>query len=325
VRSVRFPSAFAAALGAHTAVALALVLVPQARATVAIAPSVPGELFIVTEESPPPVAVPVKGAAVPEPPLPGARSRKDARPAAASREPMTATVDVPLEPAIPPPADGYGRLPAPGAPIDLGIGAYWKSVALGPAVAEAPAVASAEPPPPSIEQILRDPLEARDHELGLGAGGPLVAAAREAASLAFAPDTGTATFDIESDAEGRVMSATIVSVGGDAQAWGDVARQLVSLMSSKRLHVPHGAHGFRARLRISADRTLPAGEKTSSTVGAVPDDVAGGDTSCVGEGIHRKCTAGSPVGMTGSWGDLSNLGARATRIIRAQIVSERTF
>jgi len=108
---------------------------------VAIAPSVPDELFILTEESPQPVAVPVKATAVPEPLLSGARSRKEAQPAAASLEPMTATVDAPLEAATAPaPANSYGRLPAPSAPIDLGIGGYWKSVALGPAVQEAPAL-----------------------------------------------------------------------------------------------------------------------------------------------------------------------------------------
>ena len=305
MRPLRFPTAFAAALGAHTAVALALALAPRAHAASAIARPLPQELVIETEELTPPAPAPSTPAAASEHAHPSARSLDAAR---ASREPINATLgDVPAqaEP-VPPPTEGYGRAPAPSASIDLGIGAYWKSVAMGAPVAEEPPpVASAEPPRPSIDQMLRDSLEARDHELGLGSAGPLVSAAHDAASLAFAPDTGGATFEVVSDAEGRVTSANIVSVSADGPAWSDVARELVSLMSSKRLHVPRGAHGYRARLRITAERALPAGSKTTSAVGAVPDDIPGGEKSCEGEGMHRKCTKGSPIGATGTWGDLS--------------------
>jgi hypothetical protein len=144
---------------------------------------------------------------------------------------------------------------------------------------------------------LRDPLDAHDHALGLWRAGPLTSAAHEAASSPDAPDEGMATYDVESDAQGHVTSVTLVSLGAGASGWSSVGRELLGLLTSKTLRVPPGAHGVRARLQITAKRTLPAGE-------------------------HREY--GSPSGV-GTWGDLSNIAQIRTRVVHAQILNEATF
>jgi hypothetical protein len=327
VRTLQFPSAFVAALCAHGAIALLLALVVKGRATKPVTDA-PQELVVLAEEA----LVPLDQEPAPsaEPPearvTPAALGRSlPERPAAKSPAP----VDL-----APPPADAVVAVPAGSAaswtysapaPVDLGVNGYWKSVALaGSAEAAAPSAAP-EPAPGRPDRRLLETLNARDNALGLGRGGPLVAAAHEAASLAIAPDTGSATFDVEADEAGRIMTANVVSTNGNGPAWTEVARELVHLMSSKRLRLRPGTHGLRTRLRIVAARTLPSGEQTTTNTGAVPDDIPGGDKSCEGEGLERKCLAGSPVGVTRSFGDVANIGARATRIVHAQILGETTL
>ena len=90
--------------------------------------------------------------------------------------------------------------------VDLGIGTYWKNVALGsgpPSSSPSPIDSSRPAGSPSPERLLRDALDAHDRALGLGSEGPLVSAAHEAASPAFAPDVGSATLEIRLRCERR--------------------------------------------------------------------------------------------------------------------------
>jgi hypothetical protein len=209
-------------------------------------------------------------------------------------------------------------------PLDLGIGTYWRSVASsqGPAPAPAPEPAP-NPDAPSaarIDRMLREGLDAHDRELGLSSSGPLVSAAHEAASPSIAPDVGAATFDIDSDASGHVVAAHVVSASADAASWDDVARELVRLMGAKALRVTHDARGRRTRLRIVAERTLPSGTPYARGAGAVNEaDCAGKGSGPLG--IGRKCATGMPSGASQTF-DLADIGARASRIVRVQLVGE---
>jgi len=226
----------------------------------------------------------------------------------------------------PAPAESGGTWSFPrGTPVDLGVGTYWKSVASSsdPVAVAPPAGADAPPSPASsahkLNQILREGLDAHDRSLGLSASSPLVTAAHEAASPSIAPDVGTATFDVESDANGRVVAAHVVSSSADSSAWNDVAQELVKLMSAKALHVAGDSRGLRTRLRIVAERTMPSGARTALSGALTPG--AGPEGGCDGTGWTRRCGEGMPTGATKAF-DISDIGARASRIVRVQLLGE---
>jgi hypothetical protein len=203
-----------------------------------------------------------------------------------------------------------------GGPMDLGIGSYWKTVATA---------SSAPRPAPSAEESakngdfarrLSDDMRAHDVATGHSIAGPLVSAAHDAASPNIAPDVGSVTIEIESDAAGQVVAAHVVDASGDRARWDDVAEQVRRFMANKRLRVPAGAHGVRAHVRIVAERTLPSGERTSIHAGAAPDEV------CDDSGPTRRCGAGMPAGAGGTWGDVSNFGAKRSRVVHVQLLDE---
>jgi hypothetical protein len=205
--------------------------------------------------------------------------------------------------------------------MDLRVGEYWKTLvaegALDPARRDASTNAARQPE--GVGRAVRDDLHARDVAMGLGASGPLVSAAREAARPNIAPEIGAATIDVETDADGRITSARVVDAAADRLAWTDVARQLVLLMAAKPLRVPPGARGLRARLRIVAERTLPAGESRPAETGATTQD------ACDASGVVRRCIAGLPAGVSGTFGDVSNFGAKRSRNVRVEVLSESSI
>jgi len=216
--------------------------------------------------------------------------------------------------------DDYSVAVTRPAPIDLGIGTYWKTVAMS-APSSRPADRAVSP----VTQMVRDELDARDLARGLGGGGALVSAAREAASATIAPDVGSATFDVESDATGRVVSARVVTATGDIAAWNAVATELIRIMSGKTMRVRPSSRGVRARVSVSATRTPPSGTKSTVSAGAVPDDVPGSDPVCEGAGARRRCTAGLPIGVTANSVDVANVVAKAVRVVRVQLLSETSL
>ena len=317
--SRRLHLALAAALCAHIAIAAALRRVPRSSAIESAASSPSADLFFLSDalpESPRspevtarvPSAIPRAGAAAR---LLTAHSSPPAPPKTAIEAPSSRSEDTP-----PSTGNSEGRSSAT-APIDLGLASLWKDVAI------AGARSTNELSP--RDHLFREAHDAHDRELGLGPSAPVVAAAREAGSIPSAPDTGNAVFEVNADASGKVLSASVVSFSADGSGWIAVAQQLVAVMGSKTLRLPVGAHGFRVRLRISAERTLPSGQRGETHAGAVPDDVPGADPVCEGTGWMRKCTKGMPLGATMSTMDVANLAAGASRIVRAHILGEQTL
>lgn len=233
--------------------------------------------------------------------------------------------DEPTAPRSPKPADSDQpwSLARP-APYDLGIGTYWKSVATN--AGGGPSSVSPEEPPrpsaPSLDRTVRDALDAHDRALGLGREGPLMSAAREAASPSFAPDVGSAELDIESDSTGKVISAYVVSASGEVSAWKGVARELVRLMSSKPLRPTRNGRGLRTHLRIVAERTLPSGAAYARSAGpAVPEEACAGQPDPRLAGLGRKCLAGMPTGAKQTF-DLADVGAKPSRVVHVHFLGE---
>lgn len=301
------------ALGAHAAIAGALW---KPHATARIPTSVEPETSIVIEDEPPQPESPD----VPSQTF--GHEREPTSPAALAEAfvpvrvapPLASSSSAPEAPEAPAPSDTTWSF-SPTAPQDLAIGTYWKSVV---------EASSAARPTPSTDELARngdfhrrlsDDMRARDVATGHSIAGPLVSAAREAASPRLAPDVGTVTIEIDADASGEIVAARVVDASSDRAQWEDVAREIRRSMAHRRLRVPAGAHGVRAHVRIVAQRTLPGGEGTEVHPGAAPDGV------CEGSGPTRRCTAGMP-GAGGTWGDLSNIGAKRARVLHVQLLDE---
>ena len=326
MRAAPFPYALALAVAAHAAGAFAFVSTVRPRA-----PALDERTYtieVVDEAADPPSRPSVSDntSLAPAPrslaraPSSHGPASEGATPAGAELPAASATSDVPQ------PASSAGTWSL--AAADLGVGSYWRTAARAPpAHVEGAGESGEHGSAPSAIQKIQGELAARDRELGLSRASPLVTAAHEAASPSIAPDEGSATFEIQSDETGRVVSARLVSFGSDTSAWNDVGRAIVTAMASdaKRLRLPPGARGLRARLQITAQRVLPGGEKHSYAPGAVPDDVAGGGSGCVQNGNTRKCIAGSPAGASGTLGDLSNIGQKRSRVVHVELLGEETF
>jgi len=323
--SARLPRTLTVATVVHAALFGALAVAPARARGPAPSPPDPAALFVITDE-------PLSAAPPREPPR-----AEHAEPPSARR--LQGSVGDPPPPLLPPaseppsalalavappvaPSAGWSLPSAPS--IDLGTTNYWKRVA--PPSATPDLRAGAPPQPGSrLDAALHDDLDRHDRALGLDAAGPLVGAAREASSPALAPDIGSATLDIESDASGLVVSARVVSAVADVPAWSDVAREIVRIASSRRLHLRPGARGLRARLQIVAERVLPSGEHGTTSAGAVPDDVPGGGQACEDAGLTRKCLQGMPVGFSASAADVANVRAKGSRVVRVRILDELTL
>jgi hypothetical protein len=320
VRVSAFRIALPVAASTHVALAAALMTMRSPRRP---APPTEAEtLFELSDEPSPRVSPspPLLPASLPASPAPAAANARAASPDLAPQASPVAESLAPLQVPSAVPSAAPWSLNAPGV-LALGVGDYWRHVALeGPApssTASAPDARSAE-----IDRALRLGLAARDMELGLGASGPLVSAAHEAASMA--PDVGAATLDIDVDGTGKVVTARVVTVSDDRAGWNAMAEEIVRIASGKTVHVRAGSRGVRARLRIVAERVPPAGTKRTSSAGAVPDDVAGGmdGKACDGEGAERRCVGGMPLGGSTTLGDLANIGAKAARIVHVTVLGE---
>jgi hypothetical protein len=280
-----------------------------------VTPSViePDIAIVIDDERPPPEN-PSAPESLERPPEPVAGAVAEGLVPARITPPVPAPSSAPEAPESPA-ASATAWSFSPTGPMDLGIGTYWRSVAMA---------TSAPRPTPSVDESARngdfarrlsDDMRAQDVATGHSIAGPLVSAAHEAASPRIAPDVGSATIEIEADASGEVVGAHVVDASGDPAGWEDVAAEIRRSMAHKRLRVPAGARGVRAHVRIVAERSLPSGERTSVRPGAAPDEV------CESSGPTRRCTAGMP-GAGGTWGDLSNIGAKRSRVVHVQLLDE---
>ncbi len=116
----------------------------------------------------------------------------------------------------------------------------------------APAHSSELPAGASVTGGLAEGLVARDVELGLGRGGPVLTAVEEAARMSDDPVDGNATFGVSVFSDGAVV-ATLLGASSHSASWSRVADTIGHTLRSP----PHAAPSRRPRLARRSARRGP--------------------------------------------------------------------
>jgi hypothetical protein len=170
--------------------------------------------------------------------------------------------------------------------------------------APAPEASSRVAPPPDpaarVAQELRRAQDDHDKELGLGWTGNVINALSTTEIRNSAPPgEGTARVEVEFGGDGRPKSTRIVSGTGGASSWQRLAELLAASLMRKPPAGLAGGRGARITVEVRLTERLPSG--------AAP----GGNYSV------KPCGVGV---CAGAEFDLSDIGAKVIRIMRASIV-----
>jgi hypothetical protein len=223
-------------------------------------------------------AVPKPGPVVPEgraevaasvPPRPIAptpRSVEESRAPPASPAPPSLVAPAPSSASTAPWSPQILRQPGGGlAPLGL-------DPAGGPRQMEAAGGTGEESAAPGSRDVggLRTALSARDRSLGLGRGGPLIAALEDVTSGSRAPVDGAASFIVEADETGRVTAVRVANVTSDEEAWQDVASLLLAKMKNHPLRMRPGWRGLSVTLEVRSRLQLADGTNLRGVVPKTP-------------------------------------------------------
>jgi hypothetical protein len=162
---------------------------------------------------------------------------------------------------------------------------------------------------PGIDQSMHDALDARDHELGLDVGGPIVKIAEELTRPSDAPMNGSAVFEVTIDADGNVGDVRLVASARDDRAsWEGLGAQIGATLRARRIawRLKPG-HATAIRFEISSRYVLPSGQAPGRVV------------SKPFAGVQDE------GGTAGAHFDLSDIGARPARDVHARILGEKRF
>lgn len=170
------------------------------------------------------------------------------------------------------PAKPAGGKPFPSL-IDLSSPGKHSFILPSPKPSVSPVVAAQK----KLDAQLSGAVDAKDQEKGLGSGGPVASAAHDVSSGVDAPETGSATIDVETDASGMVTEAHLVEAT-DHLAWSKVAGKLKKRLAATPLKVPSGAGGVTVRVKITAAMKLPSGAPSGKAVTAAPMGLGVGGT-----------------------------------------------
>jgi hypothetical protein len=175
--------------------------------------------------------------------------------------------------------------------------------------AEAPPDEAPRNVAPGIDESMRDALDARDHDLGLDVGGPIVRVAEELTRPSDAPMNGRAVFEVTIDADGNVGDVRLVdAVRDDRASWEGLGAQIGATLRARRIawRLKPG-HATAIRFEVSSRYALPSGQAPGRVVSkpfaGVQDEGA---------------TAGGHF-------DLSDIGKRPARDVHARILTEKRF
>jgi hypothetical protein len=148
-------------------------------------------------------------------------------------------------------------------PAPDGTWSIWDAVATRPpmnltlpaADSATPASSDETPPAPATVSTtggLREGLAARDHELGLGPGGPVVGAAESATRASAAPVEGFALFEVRFDEAGAIHDVRVVDAKNERGSWASVAGGIAAGLASTHIRVPSGARGYAVKVRVES-------------------------------------------------------------------------
>lgn len=218
------------------------------------------------------------------------------------------------------------------------------------------AAPTAPPAPRDVDrgvatQVLEGTLRKRDRELGLDApaGGVVATALGDAVRASEAPSEARATFEVRLGPGGEVLGVRVVSASaGDAGTWERVAQRAKAALGARRLDMGPGGKAATVTVKIESSLRYPAGSKDEidmrpvcanevieeleaflndpSAAGAGRATVQGG--AATGKpGVAAEALRGGaddekrttpwciPLGVRAR-GDLSNIGAKAHRVVR---------
>jgi len=150
----------------------------------------------------------------------------------------------------------------------------------------------------NLDKTVKAALDAHDHEVGSGSGGPVASAAHSAALGPKAPETGRATYEVQTDGGGAIVAVRLVDSNGDQPGWESVGSALRAALGGQKLKVPSGAKGVLVKVLVEAAMKLPSGATQLITV------------------------APQGIGVGGKF-DLSDIGAKRSRVVAVRIVEER--
>jgi hypothetical protein len=142
-------------------------------------------------------------------------------------------------------------------------------------------------------EAMRSALHDNDVALGLGGGGPVVSAVEAVVLQSLAPDESHAVLVAFADASGNVLRVEVES-SSDDPAYRAVAADLLTRLQGQKVRVPPGAHGLAMRINVASRMANPSG-------GSV--------------GIDPKSAGGHF--------DLSDIGARARRVVHSRVLAEQ--
>jgi hypothetical protein len=172
-----------------------------------------------------------------------------------------------------------------------------------------------------VEASLRFEQRERDVSLGLGPDGPVLRALRDSTYSSLAPNKGKAVFLAVVDASGTVVDVRLVSTDGNDSAWQDARERAAKALLGQKLAL-RGAKGAEVRVEVSSDVLLPSGNR--------PDKSPVQPTLKPSKIVMPENAPSAPVADTvQSWTvatfDLSDIGAKPRRIVRARVVETRFF
>ncbi len=331
------PSVAAAAL-LHTAlfVAAGRVRAPQVRVEAPASPAAPDEVALDLSD----LLEPLREAA-PEPkadegsPAPRREASRGAKVAAReSTAPKDTGGEAPpgeISPSPAPASSDEGWTFNPSQPVNVTAPGF-----VARSVADIASGPDSRPPPPSAGR-LAEALDARDVELGMGRGGPVLSALELATRDSNVPE-GWAMFDVAIDRSGRV-SVALSNVSSDQSSWAKVASVAAASVDTAHMRIPPGANGWRVVVKVEARVQYPDGRRpkdlgtkfeatpgklssTSMVVEKTPGFTIATQGKVCGAGISvHPLEVLMPITIGGGC-DPENAGMPAVRIVSGHIVSE---
>jgi hypothetical protein len=163
-------------------------------------------------------------------------------------------------------------------------------------------------------KTLRDGLRDRDHEVGLGAEGPLLTSLVEATHESLAAERGRATFLAIVDTRGLVELRLLRSVG---DGWDDARKRAVQALAKKAIPL-RGAARAEIEIEVESDVRLPSGAKAPVTPTFEASKVV----------RSENVPGGTPDVVqtrTVARFDLADVGAKSTRVVHTRLVRASFF
>jgi hypothetical protein len=277
--TIRAAAAPACAVVLHALAALLLWAVPPRAAT---APAATEPVVEVVVDSLEERGAPSPPAAAEEPDRTtgavASRSEQPARPSTQTERSATvgrpSSAEEPTQPAPDHPGEPPGRpglsgdgADAPGPvqltvrrPEDIGIGGPNRFLPKSQAAVEDAESRRA------IDRAMKDPARAREEELGLGPGGPVITALAESTARSLAPVRGRAVFVATANAAGEVVSIEVTTTDGSRAGWVDAAQGALAGLKGKKLRLASNVSRAVMRIEVTSAWKMPSGQDPGTDI-----------------------------------------------------------